>query len=215
MSTILDLPNYDYHDHDHDKHKDRNPAKTLNRQKTIHLLPVPFELAELINSYCFYDKITAKTRKLKQFIHLKFLYANDSRKNNYEWGGDDPDKCEQWSIELTDKNLYSDPRYPRFDAWTLDTYEEQQFQATNCATCGNYKISSTTGYSVYELVSAVESQILEWCEEIRSRMPANLRCECYLRNIGNIVGDEDDFVVPEEDEVYDIVNDIVTDIETM
>jgi hypothetical protein len=217
MSTILDLPNYDYHNHDHDKHKDRKPAKTLNRQKTIHLLPVPFELAELINSYCFYDKITSKTRKLKQFIHLKFHYAYDSRKNPYEWGGDDPDNCEQWSIELTDKNLYSDPRYPRFDAWTLDTYEEKQFQATNCKSCGNYKISSTSGYSVFELACAIELENLEWCEELRSRMQPNIRCECLIRNNNenneNNEDNETGFNVPLEDEIYDVLNDIITDIE--
>jgi len=183
MSTIADLPDYDYHDYD----KDRKPTNRLTRQQTTHLLPVPFELAEIINSYSFYDKMTARTRKLKQFIHLKILYAYDSRKNPYEWGGDDPDNCEQWSIELTDKGIYNDKRYPRFDAWTLDTYEEKQFQAMNCEKCSNYKISSSTGYSVFELGCAIELQNQEWCEEIRSRMPANIRCECCLSIIGTAI----------------------------
>ena len=216
--ALLGLPNYDYYDYD----IVRKPTKELNKQQTVHLLPVPYDITNIINSFCFYDKITARTRKLKQFINLKFHYAYDSRKNPYEWGGDDPDNCEQWSIELTDKNLYSDPRYPRFDAWTLDTYEEKQFQATNCKSCGNYKISSTSGYSVFELACAIELENLEWCEELRSRMPTNIRCECLIRNNNednennenneNNEDNETGFNVPIEDEIYDVLNDIITDI---
>jgi len=107
-----------------------------NIQETIHLLPVPFVLAEEINSYLFYDKTTALMRKLHNEkmneIVEKFTIAQSSRKRpdpiwfeHIDDVIDDPfaydsDHCEQWATWLGDGN-------------------EIQFQGVNCRFCGNYK----------------------------------------------------------------------------
>ena len=84
-----------------------------------------------------------------------------------------------------DINIKNDWRYKesRFGPEYLKLVEELQFQATNCQECGNYKISVTSQYSVYELADAVYFQDLELCQEIRSNMPNRLRCECLLQEI--------------------------------
>jgi hypothetical protein len=109
-------------------------AKNYNRQQTMHLLPVPFEISEHINSFCFYDVKTVacmkKMKELKKEICWKFTFANSSRVNYYGTYEDLPpgetaDNCEHWSVDLGCD-----------DMWFA---HERQFQATNCKCCGNYK----------------------------------------------------------------------------
>jgi hypothetical protein len=160
------------------------PKEKYNRQQTVHLLPIPYDIAEEINSFCFYDKITAKTRRLKKTICKKFKNACGSRANpsNY-WIKEDPtdfDNCEHWALCLTDKYLVNDPDYDFNDPLVIAMYEEKHFKAINCHLCGNYIISNSTGYSFYELYQAVEIGVQEWIDEVRERMPKKLRCECAL-----------------------------------
>ena len=156
--------------------------KSLNRQQTVHLLPLPYEIAEYINSFCFYDSITGKIRKLKNKIIEKFYYAFISRKYpRCDWGYyEQSDCCEYWSICLSDVNVFNDTQYKHYDTQYLKMFKEKHFQAMNCKRCGNYKTSTTTGYSVYELDGAFEMGDMSYYIEIRSRMHERLRCECII-----------------------------------
>uniref|UniRef100_A0A6C0DQS9 Uncharacterized protein n=1 Tax=viral metagenome TaxID=1070528 RepID=A0A6C0DQS9_9ZZZZ len=158
-----------------------NQKREPSRQQTIHLLPVPYEIAEHICSFCFYDKTTAEIRRLKKLISQKFYNAFYSRKYpRCDWGDDDSNHCEYWIISLSDVNVFNDPHYIHYDSGYLELFREPQFQAMNCKNCGNYKVSNTTNYSVYELDSAFEMGDMEYCSEIRSRMNERVRCECIL-----------------------------------
>lgn len=104
---------------------------SYNKQQTVLLLPLPFELADIVNSSLFYDAKTGATMNFikakKKEIMRKFEFAYCSRKHPHPDVGDDPDNCENWGICLIDK----------FD-W--DSAQEPQFQAVNCQKCGNYKL---------------------------------------------------------------------------
>jgi hypothetical protein len=108
---------------------------SFNKQQTVHLLPVPFELSEIINSFLFED---IKTSKTKKFIKMKKRKIVEKFKNSYcsrnqprdIYLYDNPDACEHWSVHLCEWF-----NYENYD-------EEVQFQAINCKKCGNYKLSS-------------------------------------------------------------------------
>jgi hypothetical protein len=81
-----------------------------------HLLPVPFELAELINSFAYYDWNTwirlEKERLFMKDLHHRMMHC------------------------------YTKPRHqvPHWSMWLAipPCIEEKQFQAVFCVTCGNY-----------------------------------------------------------------------------
>jgi hypothetical protein len=98
-----------------------------NTQQTVHLLPLPFDSADYINSFLFI-RIETKIKDKKREIVKKFENACYSRKNhlaNEPDEGKDNDSTEHWALCLSSTED--------------DTYDENQFQAVNCGICGNYK----------------------------------------------------------------------------
>ena len=109
--------------------------KKYNRQQTTHLLPVPFEISEHINSFCFYDVKTAETMKRikekKKEIMYRFEFARVSRKRPGDYfqnmeENETSETCERWALCLDN-----------FDIWFG---EERLFESANCKRCGNYKL---------------------------------------------------------------------------
>jgi hypothetical protein len=152
--------------------------KPSNRQQMVRRLPLPYEVTEVVNSFLFYDHETARIRRHRKYIVRKFHQACISRARPGDSWYENPDTCEHWSICLTDIHFATDPLYAYFDPLFRSIYEEPQFQATNCQTCGNYKISSSIGYSIDELEEALAIGDQDWAQEVRGRMCARLRCEC-------------------------------------
>jgi len=101
-------------------------------QLAINQFLLPFELADIIKSFCFYDIKTARTisfiKTKKQQIVEHFKCGFSTRKTPLEcYFSNTEYQCEEhWAICLT-----------------LNSSHEQQFQASNCNKCGNYKISKT------------------------------------------------------------------------
>jgi len=91
-----------------------------NSQQTVHLLPLPFDAADYINSFLFVT-IESKIKEIKKEIVKKFENAIYSRKNNLDF---EPDTTEHWALSLSTED---------------DPWEENQFQGINCGICGNYK----------------------------------------------------------------------------
>jgi hypothetical protein len=98
-----------------------------NAQQTVHLLPLPFEISDIVNSFLFYSIETVVKQNKKEIVK-KIKHAYHSRKNNdiNYITQEDPDTEEHWS----------------FMAFCPYEYEVQ-FQAFNCKHCGNYKITDT------------------------------------------------------------------------
>jgi hypothetical protein len=99
-----------------------------NKQETVYLLPLPFDIGNLTNDFLFIEIKTYFVENKKKEIIKKIkngFYEN--RKNGH------------WAI-------------------CLGTNEEQ-FQATNCIICGNYKFYS--GFYDWEMAS-------------------NMKCHCRL-----------------------------------
>ena len=107
------------------------------KQLAINQFLVPFELADIIKSFCFYDIKTARTisfiKTKKQQIEEHFKCGFSTRKTPLEcYFSNTEYQCEeQWAICLM-----------------INSIPEQQFQASNCNKCGNYKISTNTILSV-------------------------------------------------------------------
>ena len=99
---------------------------SYNKQQTVQLLPVCFDVADLINSFLF-DSIETFIKNKKKEIVKKFKNACCSRKNDLE-EDEDADTKEHWAICL--EEVYTSG---------TDIVEEKQFQAINCQICGNYK----------------------------------------------------------------------------
>ena len=98
-----------------------------NTQQTVHLLPLPFDAADYINSFLFV-RIESKIKEIKKEIVKKFEYACCSRKNNLANEADkekDNNLTEYWAVCLSS-----------IDG---DLWEEKQFLGINCRICGNYK----------------------------------------------------------------------------
>ena len=115
-----------------------------NIQKTVHLLPTPFDTAEIINSFLFYE-IETITKKKKREIVKKFKNACvSSRLTN--------DEDEHWAICLDEIEIINILDDFEFDEEENNEYEEYdnyifegevQFQADNCKKCGNYILSNS------------------------------------------------------------------------
>ena len=99
---------------------------SYNKQQTIHLLPVPFEIADVIISFLFKEIKTFIEEKKREIVE-KFKHACYSRKNLAE--------------------NFSDHNWETREHWAvcLDTIYglgcETQIQGINCKICGNYKHS--------------------------------------------------------------------------
>ena len=133
-----------------------------NRQKTVHLLPIPFDTAEIINSFLF-NTIETITKKRKREVDYRFKNAIISRKNSYLFYEGDIDDLgyHQQPGDLGYPIQYPDIHILQFNflARNADSCEhwaiclnhfskypkfpvEKQFQAINCKKCGNYKDSN-------------------------------------------------------------------------
>lgn len=84
-----------------------------------HLLPVPFEIAELINSFAYYDWPT-RIRLEKERLFMEDLIYRMKHCFNNPMNETEPD----WWV-----------------CWLSTNKEEEvQFQSCFCLTCGNYLI---------------------------------------------------------------------------
>lgn len=111
------------------------------KQVTIHQFSanfgLPREMAHEILGFCFYDTETAlyravhKSNMAEVVDHFDNAYISRA-KPEMSFSSDfilDPDNCESWAVYLVkDSQEYDD---------------EVQFQASNCRTCGNYKLCNT------------------------------------------------------------------------
>jgi len=101
---------------------------TYNKQQTVHLLPVPFEVSEIINSFLFQDMETVTKERKKNIVNA--INTACSRKNP------------QGTLCLSRKPDTS-------EVWTFCVDPSQQqpsgllIEAYNCTKCGNYKYSNT------------------------------------------------------------------------
>jgi hypothetical protein len=160
--------------------KELNKKNKFNIQQTIRLLPLPYEVVEIINSFCFYDLLTAKIRRLKKQICNKFKKAYSSRAfPNKFWYEKNSDNCEYWVVCLTDRDILQ-PKIGFIDVNLCEIYSEKSFNAINCASCGNYKYSATSGYNLRRLDDAINNDWQLVAQEIRLKMHDRLRCECSL-----------------------------------
>ena len=102
---------------------------SLNVQQTVHLLPVPFETAEIINGYLF-ETIEAVRLQRKTIEYIK---EENLFKIKQGW----------ISRALSVSDIIDDPETN--EHWWSEPYglNERQFQAVNCRVCGNYKDSNT------------------------------------------------------------------------
>ena len=101
---------------------------SLNVQQTVHLLPIPFEMAELINGYLFETKQSVIERRRIEYIKEQNVF-----KIKRSWASrgamagtyivDDAETNEQW--------------------WFTSYGDEPEFHAVNCSVCGNYKVSNS------------------------------------------------------------------------
>jgi len=140
----------------------------MNRQQVLYLLPLPYDVIHIICSYSFYDRITGNTRNNKKQIITKIKNALCSRKNpSIYWDYTDitryPDESEVWACCFTDK--------------LQRCKREVYFLAENCRICGNYKMSNSCNYSLYELGEAELLEDDDWYNEILSKLPKNIRCD--------------------------------------
>lgn len=94
-----------------------------NRQETVHLLPLPKDVTDIILSFVFYDKATGEARKVQRFYMTDIVYrfANVLDSRNTVKGWNNPDTDEHWSISF--RNFKE---------------ENLQLQAINCRFCGEY-----------------------------------------------------------------------------
>jgi len=102
---------------------------SYNKQQTVQLLPLCFDVADLINSFLF-ESIESFIKDKKKEIVKKFKNAVLSRKNDLE-EHEDADTREHWAICLQPVNTGT--------GTDTDIVKEKQFQAINCQICGNYK----------------------------------------------------------------------------
>jgi hypothetical protein len=97
-----------------------------NRQETVHRLPLPKDVTDVILSFVFYDKATGEARQVHRIYMTDLVYrfanAGDSRAVGLSNGWIDPDTDEHWSISF--RNFKEDPLV--------------QLQAENCRFCGEY-----------------------------------------------------------------------------
>ena len=90
-------------------------SKKYNLPQTTHLLLLPREITDTINSYLFYDKMSGETRiKMRQILD-RFKYARLKR---------DDDLDQHWGVSMNDSRV--------------QTRNEVQFQAINCKLCSGY-----------------------------------------------------------------------------
>jgi hypothetical protein len=100
---------------------------SLNVQQTVHLLPIPFEMAEIINGYLFDTKQSVVERRRIEYIKEQNIF-----KIKQSWA----------SRAMTDTDIIDDPETN--EQWWITSYGiEPEFQAVNCRVCGNYKLSNT------------------------------------------------------------------------
>jgi len=157
---------------------ERPIKKQFNRQQIVRCLPLPYDVVEIVNSFLFYDSITAKYRFMKKQICNKFKKAYSSRACPNEYWVN-PDNCENWNICMTDRNIIK-PLVGYLDIRLFERYREKSFNATSCKSCGNYKYSHSAGYSSHVLDDALNFGDLELAAEMRSFIPDRIRCECNL-----------------------------------
>jgi hypothetical protein len=103
----------------------------MNIQTTVHLLPLPFELAETINGFLFRSYKSIQ-QEIIQKIKLGF-----SRATLTQYG-------------LTESDFDN-------DHWFFQAYGENefQFQAINCCVCGNY-LDTNTPINNYDIICYCE-----------------------------------------------------------
>jgi hypothetical protein len=101
---------------------------SLNVQQTVHLLPVPFETAEIINGYLF-----ETTKDVMERRSIEYRKEENIFKIKQGWA----------SRALSDSEIVENPETN--EHWWFEPYGllECQFQAVNCSVCGNYKESNT------------------------------------------------------------------------
>jgi len=140
------------------------------KQIAIHNLSskfgLPWEIADEIMAFCFYDTVTAVYRAIHKANMVEvvdhFTNAWISRANPGRGRGTmakNPDTSEQWAICLS--RLADD---------------EVQFQAVSCCKCGNYKYCYTF-QPTEEQIGDNELQFVDdifWLEAI----PIPMRCGC-------------------------------------
>jgi hypothetical protein len=104
----------------------------MNIQTTVHLLPLPFEVAETINGFLFRSYKSIQ-QEIIQKIKLGFSRATLTQN------------------DLTESNFHDDRH------WFFEAHGEKecQFQGINCRVCGNY-LAANTSIKKYNIICYCE-----------------------------------------------------------
>jgi hypothetical protein len=124
---------------------------------------LPREMADEILGFCFIDTVTAVQRAVQRAnmaeVVSRFNGAWISRANTINMDN----ACETWSINLERIDHEED--------------DEVQFQATNCHTCGNYKMCRTF-VPLEILVHQLQPATLDIVALCLDAIPIQMRCYC-------------------------------------
>jgi hypothetical protein len=103
-------------------------SAVIDKVIALHQLNIPYEIVEEINSFCFYDEMQAKAKKIKNDVHQKIVDAFIGNEINGQW----------W-----------------FQAGVFDqdnVSHENQFQGMNCLQCGDYISANNMDYSATNVI---------------------------------------------------------------
>ena len=95
----------------------------IDKVIAVHNIGLPYDIADEINGYCFYDHVQVSARKAKNIVNFKISTSL------YEW-------YDNGHRHSSAGFFYSIP--DEDDDWPMGTYTEQQFQCSFCMKCGNY-----------------------------------------------------------------------------
>jgi hypothetical protein len=107
---------------------------SIAKQCMINQLGLPYEIRDMIKSYCFYD---IKTWEIIQFIHYKKRTINHIFKHHVT------------STRARPSEYYENDDDDGHWAFWTDTDEDRdthQFQSSNCIVCGNYDATYAPNY---------------------------------------------------------------------
>lgn len=95
----------------------------INKVMTIHNIGLPYDIAQEINGYCFYDHVQVSVRNAKKMVHWKIHTSMNGWWGNGHWWF-----SAGFYLNIPVQHL-SEPE---------GTYTERQFQCRFCMKCGNY-----------------------------------------------------------------------------
>ena len=125
-----------------------NMSTIIAKVIAIHNLGLPYDIAEEINGYCFYDYLQVSTRKAKKIVNWKINTSTQGWCTDGHW----------W---------FSAGFYPHIPVDENDSafcegfFTEQQFRCDYCTKCGNYIAEYIPTYAPPSIICACNTHIQE------------------------------------------------------